>query len=235
MGCCVQGRSCVVDLIKSLQSRPSFFDWESILSPKKNARTPKKSCWQQYFSQGRSNHQSLHESTVSPTHPRLPHVVLEGKGHQSPHSPRRSVSRKGCVNQISRCRNVDLRVFNVFVWRKLKSYRKQLWTIFRRQSEKSPSPSFFAPPAAKSQAMNFRWFILLMAEILHQLRLVVYPIIYRVSAPSQVVGNEISAINSINHHPLCKDSKKESKEPVPSKPPWILKEPASEGTFIMGI
>ncbi len=30
-------------------------------------------------------------------------------------------------------------------------------------------------------------FILLMAEILHQLRLVVYPIIYRVSAPSQVV------------------------------------------------
>ncbi len=29
--------------------------------------------------------------------------------------------------------------------------------------------------------------LLLMAEILHQLRLVVYPIIYRVSAPSQVV------------------------------------------------
>ena len=38
--------------------------------------------------------------------------------------------------------------------------------------------------------------ILLMAEILHQLRLVVFPIIYRVSAPSQVVGNGISAINS---------------------------------------
>ena len=31
---------------------------------------------------------------------------------------------------------------------------------------------------------------------IHQLRLVVYPIIYRVSAPSQVVGNGISAINS---------------------------------------
>ena len=30
-------------------------------------------------------------------------------------------------------------------------------------------------------------FMLLMAEILHQLRLVVFPIIYRVSAPSQVV------------------------------------------------
>ena len=29
--------------------------------------------------------------------------------------------------------------------------------------------------------------LLLMAEILHQLRLVVYPIVYRVSAPSQVV------------------------------------------------
>ncbi len=37
--------------------------------------------------------------------------------------------------------------------------------------------------------------ILLMAEILHQLRLVVFPIIYRVSAPSQVVS-QISAINS---------------------------------------
>ncbi len=35
-----------------------------------------------------------------------------------------------------------------------------------------------------------------MAEILHQLRLVVYPIIYEVLAPSQVV-NRISAINSI--------------------------------------
>ena len=32
----------------------------------------------------------------------------------------------------------------------------------------------------------------------HQLRLAVYPIIYRVSAPSQVVGNGISAINSIS-------------------------------------
>ena len=32
----------------------------------------------------------------------------------------------------------------------------------------------------------------------HQLRLVVFPIIYRVSAPSQVVGNGISAINSPN-------------------------------------
>ena len=41
---------------------------------------------------------------------------------------------------------------------------------------------------------NF-FIILLMAEILHQLRLVVYPIIYRVSAPSQVVSR-ISAINS---------------------------------------
>ena len=30
-------------------------------------------------------------------------------------------------------------------------------------------------------------FIVLMAEILHQLRLVVYPIIYKVLAPSQVV------------------------------------------------
>ena len=39
--------------------------------------------------------------------------------------------------------------------------------------------------------------ILLMAEILHQLRLVVFPIMYRVSAPSQVVSR-ISAINSIN-------------------------------------
>ena len=38
--------------------------------------------------------------------------------------------------------------------------------------------------------------ILLMAELLHQLRLVVYPVIYRVSAPSQVVS-QISAINSI--------------------------------------
>ena len=34
--------------------------------------------------------------------------------------------------------------------------------------------------------------ILLMAEILHQLRLVVYPIIYRVSAPSQVVVGDFS-------------------------------------------
>ena len=39
--------------------------------------------------------------------------------------------------------------------------------------------------------------LLLMAEILHQFRLVVYPIIYRVSAPSQVVVSQISAINSI--------------------------------------
>ena len=31
-----------------------------------------------------------------------------------------------------------------------------------------------------------------MAEILHQLRLVVYPIIYRVSAPSQVVVSDFS-------------------------------------------
>ena len=38
-------------------------------------------------------------------------------------------------------------------------------------------------------------FLLLMAEILHQLRLVVYPIICRVSAPSQVVS-PISSINS---------------------------------------
>ena len=34
-------------------------------------------------------------------------------------------------------------------------------------------------------------------EILHQLRLVVYPIIYKVLAPSQVVGNGISSTNSI--------------------------------------
>ena len=38
-----------------------------------------------------------------------------------------------------------------------------------------------------------------MAEILHQLRLVVYPIIYKVLAPSQVVVSRISAINSMNH------------------------------------
>ena len=38
----------------------------------------------------------------------------------------------------------------------------------------------------------------------NQLRLVVYPIICRVSAPSQVVGLGISAINSINHHHLSK-------------------------------
>ena len=35
-----------------------------------------------------------------------------------------------------------------------------------------------------------------MAEILDQLRLVVYPIIFRVSAPSQVGNRQISAINS---------------------------------------
>ena len=35
-----------------------------------------------------------------------------------------------------------------------------------------------------------------MFEILHQLRLLVYPIIYRVSSPSQVVGNGISASNN---------------------------------------
>ena len=35
-------------------------------------------------------------------------------------------------------------------------------------------------------AMNYMA-LLLMAEILHQLSLVVFPIIYRVSAPSQVV------------------------------------------------
>ena len=39
--------------------------------------------------------------------------------------------------------------------------------------------------------------VLLMAEILHLLRLVVSPIIYKVLAPSQVVGNGISAINSM--------------------------------------
>ena len=37
------------------------------------------------------------------------------------------------------------------------------------------------------QAKTTKDYILLMAEILHQLRLVVYPNIYRVSAPSQVV------------------------------------------------
>ena len=44
--------------------------------------------------------------------------------------------------------------------------------------------------------------LLLMAEILHQLRLVVFPIIDRVSAPSQVVGNGISAISqeSLEEH-----------------------------------
>ncbi len=47
----------------------------------------------------------------------------------------------------------------------------------------------------------FGWVILLMAEILHQLMLVVFPIIYRVSAPSQVVSR-ISSINSI----LCSSS-----------------------------
>ena len=35
--------------------------------------------------------------------------------------------------------------------------------------------------------IKYLWVILLMEEILHQLRLVVYPIIYRVLAPSQVV------------------------------------------------
>ena len=35
--------------------------------------------------------------------------------------------------------------------------------------------------------MDMIMILLLMAEILHQLRLVVFPIIYRVSAPSQVV------------------------------------------------
>ena len=49
------------------------------------------------------------------------------------------------------------------------------------------------------------WFLdalLLMEEILHQLRLVVYPIIYRVlqSYTSHVVGNGISSINSIHLH-----------------------------------
>ena len=54
---------------------------------------------------------------------------------------------------------------------------------------------------------NFYWgckkSLLLMAEILHQLRLVVYPIIYQVSAPSQVVGDGISepsTIVSMNRH-----------------------------------
>ena len=36
-----------------------------------------------------------------------------------------------------------------------------------------------------------------MAKILHQLRLVVYPIIYRVLAPSQVVGNGISEPSTV--------------------------------------
>ena len=89
---------------------------QNITNPKQNAPAHQKKSWfAALFFQflGNSNHQSLHESTISP-HPKLPHVVLEGKGQQSPHSPRRSVSRKGCVNQISRCRNVDLRCSTVF-------------------------------------------------------------------------------------------------------------------------
>ena len=42
---------------------------------------------------------------------------------------------------------------------------------------------------------GWRGGILLMEEILHRLRLVVYPIIYKVLAPSQVVSR-ISSINS---------------------------------------
>ena len=45
------------------------------------------------------------------------------------------------------------------------------------------------------------WSLLLMEEILHQLRLVVYPfilIIYRVLAPSQVVGNGISEPSTVS-------------------------------------
>ena len=42
--------------------------------------------------------------------------------------------------------------------------------------------------------------ILLKEEILHQLRLVVYPIMCRVLAPSQVCFSQISAINSIYLH-----------------------------------
>ena len=64
-----------------------------------------------------------------------------------------------------------------------------------------------------------------MAEIrLHQLRLVVFPIIYRVSAPSQVVGNGISAINSIK--PKRRLGTPDVFTPlqvrVPSKPPSSL-------------
>ena len=52
--------------------------------------------------------------------------------------------------------------------------------ILRGDSEHSVGWYFFSNTFPETN-------ILLMAEILHQLRLVVFPIIYRVSAPSQVV------------------------------------------------
>ena len=53
-------------------------------------------------------------------------------------------------------------------------------------------PCFSLKNDAKKKCLE----ILLTEEILQQLRLVAYPIIYRVSNTSQVVGNGISSINS---------------------------------------
>ena len=61
----------------------------------------------------------------------------------------------------------------------------------------------------RSHLFNWKkWVVLLMEEILHQLRLVVYPIIYKALYISNWCGiSEPSTVGSIFHHPIGKDYK----------------------------